>query len=87
MLKQTGDVSRNSEGLSQQKQKSLKKQQYTDDSSAHTREMKRAKLNMVIPVGDSLSGSACWTLLRLTVRSNVKPKCGNNSSEGSHVFL
>ena len=26
-------------------------------------------------------------LLRLTVRSNVKPKCGNNSSEGLHVFL
>ena len=26
-------------------------------------------------------------LLRLTVRSNVKPKCGNNSSESLHVFL
>ena len=26
-------------------------------------------------------------LLRLTIRSNVKPKCGNNSSESLHVFL
>ena len=26
-------------------------------------------------------------LLRLTVRSNVKPKCGNNSSESLHMFL
>ena len=26
-------------------------------------------------------------LLRLTVRSNVKPKCGNNSSKNLHVFL
>ena len=28
-----------------------------------------------------------WYVLRLTVRSNVKPKCGNNSSESLHVFL
>ena len=26
-------------------------------------------------------------LLRLTVRSNVKPNCGNNLSESLHVFL
>ena len=26
-------------------------------------------------------------VLRLTVRSNVQPKCGNNSSESLHVFL
>ena len=26
-------------------------------------------------------------VLRLTVRSNVKPKCGNNSSKSLHVFL
>ena len=27
------------------------------------------------------------SVLRLTVRSNVEPKCGNNSSESLHVFL
>ena len=27
------------------------------------------------------------TLLRLTVGSNVEPKCGNNSSESLHVSL
>ena len=26
-------------------------------------------------------------MLCLTVRSNIKPKCGNNSSESLHVFL
>ena len=25
-------------------------------------------------------------VLRLTIRSNVKPKCGNNSSESLHMF-
>ena len=28
-----------------------------------------------------------YALLRLTVRSKVKPKCGNNLSESLHVFL
>ena len=99
MLKQTEDVSRNSEGLSQQKQIISEittcprmipvhkgddggrkwrpgyvgwyhglSQQYLwrSDSTqmipVHIQgRWREQKLNMVIPVGDSLSGSACWT--------------------------
>ena len=35
----------------------------------------------------TISSTGGGKVLRLTVRSNVKPKCGNNSSESLHVFL